>query len=229
MFVRPVYLLFHVLVLRLFGGLRPMNETARKDTLPLSKPRAAVGTHRHRREFKRLPVDGAPHRHGAVLVDDLVGAHRVADRNVADDSSPHVPPDRLDVLAFAEPDHGAALEGVPAVGDPRPFDDADDVLEVEGTVGVQQRRTVAQAGEIDVCRIQRQHLVVAFAGPGVPPADGGSRRPHHLDGARLGLSRLRHQSYVAGLHRKLESVPVVDRLLDRGPCRRCAFTHRCPP
>ena len=189
------------------GGGRPGDEPARNEVLTLAKAGAAIGADRHRRQLHRLPVDRPPDRHLAVLLDHLVGADGVADRDVADDAGADVLPQRLDVVAGAEADGGAALVGTLAAGDPRPLDDADDVGEVEGAMRVQQRRAAVQAGEIDVPGIERQHLVVALAGPQVHPAHRRSGRPDDLDATRLGIDGLRLQSYVgAGLQRQVDDV-----------------------
>ena len=182
------------------------DETAGRETLALAKAGAAIGADRHRRQLHRLPVDRPPDRHLAVLLGHLVGADGVADRDVADDAGADVLPQRLDVVAVAEADGGAALVAVAAPRDPRPLDDADDVGEVEGAVRVEQRRAAVQAREIDVPGIERQHLVVALAGPGIPPAHRRSGRPDDLDGARLGIDGLRQQPDVgAGLQRQVDA------------------------
>src|SRR5512147_2582651 len=80
---------------------------------------------------------------------------------------------------------------VVAPRDPRPLDDADDVGEVEGTVRVQQWRAVVEAREIDVSGIERQHLVVALAGPQIRPAHHRTGRPDDLDSACLGIDGVR--------------------------------------
>ncbi|MCW5700603.1 MAG: hypothetical protein KIT00_12255 [Rhodospirillales bacterium] len=113
-----------------------MNETAGLMTLPLTKTCAAVGADRHRRQLQRLPVDGAPDGNPAVLLDDLVGAHRVADRNVTDNAGANVPPDWLHIVALREPNHRATLEGLGVLRDPCPFDHTDDVVEIEGAMCV---------------------------------------------------------------------------------------------
>ena len=104
--------LIHVCALRLLGVLRPVDagsplradETAGRETLALAKAGAAIGADRHRRQLHRLPVDRPPDRHLAVLLDHLVGADGVADRDVADDAGADVLPQRLDVVASAEAD-----------------------------------------------------------------------------------------------------------------------------
>ncbi len=164
-----------------------------------------VGADRHGGELERLPVDGAPDRRLAVGLGDLVAADRVADRDVAHDAGGDVAPDRLDVGPVGEAHRGAADERLALAGDPGALDDADDVAQIPGAVGVEQRRAAVQAAEIDVRLLERQHLVVALAGPGIAPAHRGAGRPDHLDGAPLGIDALRHQPDVGpGLHRQVD-------------------------
>ena len=92
--------LVHGCGLRLMGGGRPGDEPARNEVLTLAKAGAAIGADRHRRQLHRLPVDRPPDRHLAVLLDHLVGADGVADRDVADDPGADVLPERLHVLAL---------------------------------------------------------------------------------------------------------------------------------
>ena len=164
-----------------------------------------VGADRHGGELERLPVDGAPDRRLAVGLGDLVAADRVADRDVADDAGGDVAPDRLDVGPVGEAHGGAADERLALARDPGPLDDADHVAEVPGAVGVEERRAAVQAAEIDVRLLEREHLVVALAGPGIAPAHRRAGRPDHLDGAPLGVDALRHQPDVGpGLHRQVD-------------------------
>ena len=207
--------LIHVFVLRLLGVLRPVDagtvpctdEAAGRERLTLAEAGTAVGADRHRRQLQRLPVDRSPHRHLAVLLADLVGADDIADRDIADDAGANVLPQRLDVLPRTEANGGAALVAVVVPRDPRPLDHADDAGEVEGAVRVQQRRTAVEARKIDVPGVERQHLVVALAGPQIPPPHRGPRRPDDLDSARLGIDGLGLQPDVgARLQRQVDDV-----------------------
>ena len=169
-----------------------------------------VGADRHGGELERLPVDGAPDRRLAVGLGDLVAADRVADRDVAHDAGGDVAPDRLDVGPVGEAHRGAADERLALAGDPGPLDDADDVAQVPGAVGVEERRAAVQPAEIDVRLLERQHLVVALAGPGIAPAHRGAGRPDQLDGAPLGVDALRHQPDVGpGLQRQIDACAAI--------------------
>ena len=169
-----------------------------------------VGADRHGGELERLPVDGAPDRRLAFGLGDLVAADRVADRHVADDPARDVAPDRLDVGPVGEAHRGATDERLALAGDPGALDDADDVTQVPGAMGVEERRAAVQPAEIDVRLLERQHLVVALAGPGVAPAHRGAGRPDQLDGAPLGVDALRHQPDVGpGLQRQIDGRGVA--------------------
>ena len=164
-----------------------------------------IGADRHGGELERLPVDGAPDRRLAVGLGDLVAPDRVADRDVADDAGGDVAPDRLDVGPVGEAHRGAADQRLALAGDPGALDDADHVAEVPGAVGVEERRAAVQPAEVDVRLLERQHLVVALAGPGIAPAHRGAGRPDQLDGAPLGVDALRHQPDVGpGLQRQID-------------------------
>ena len=78
--------------------------------------------------------------------------------------------------------------------------------EVPGAVGVEERRAAVQPAEIDMRLLEREHLVVALAGPGIAPAHRGAGRPDQLDGAPLGVDALRHQPDVGpGLQRQIDA------------------------
>jgi hypothetical protein len=140
-----------------------------------AKAGGLIGGDGHGRELQRLPVDRPPERHLAVLLNDLIGADAIADADAADDPGADVLPQRLDVLALGEADNGAALESSASVCDPRPLDDAEDVLQAGGAMGVQERRAGVEAGEIDMPGIEREHLVIAPAGEQIAPAHPRSR------------------------------------------------------
>ena len=167
----------------------------------------SVGADRHGGELERLPVDGAPDCRLAVGLGDLVGADRVADRDIADDTGGDVAPDRLDVVPFGEAHGGAADQRLALAGDPGALDDADDVAEIPGAVGVEERRPTIEPAEIDVGFLERQHFVVALAGPGITPTHRGASRPDQLDGPPLGIDALRHQPDIGpGLQRKIDGL-----------------------
>ena len=199
--------LVHGCGLRLMGGGRPGDEPARNEVLTLAKAGGLIGADRHRRQLHRLPVDRPPDGNLAVLLDHLVGADGVADRDAADDPGADVLPERLHVLALREADDGAPLEGVSGHRDPRPLDDAQNVQQVVGAVRVQQRCAGVEPGEIDVPGIERQHLVVAAAGEQIAPPHRCAGRPEDLDGARLGVDAVRLQAHIgARLQRQVDDV-----------------------
>ena len=77
-------------------------------------------------------------------------------------------------------------------------------------MGVEKRRAAVQPREIDMRLLEREHLVVALAGPGIAPAHRGAGRPDQLDGAPLGVDALRHQPDVGpGLQRQIDGGGVA--------------------
>lgn len=155
-----------------------------------AETRGGVGADRDGGDLERRPVHRPPEFARGLGLGDLEAVHLVADGDRTDVPGLDVTPDRLDVGAFADPHQRDAA----AVLDPRRarHDRADHSVERVELVHLEERRARVQPVEPDMGGIEAQFLVIGLAEEG-GAANAGPSRPDHLDGAAVGIGRVRRK------------------------------------
>ena len=155
-----------------------------------AEARGGVGADRDGGDLEGCPVHRAPEFAGGFGLRDLEAVDLVADGDRADVPGLDVAPDRLDIGTLADPHQGDAA---PVLDPGRARHDRTDhrIQRVE-LVHLQERRARIQPVEADMGGVEAQFLVIGLAEEG-RAADAGPGRPDHLDGAGVGIGRVRRK------------------------------------